>query len=87
MTYTDPTTVSPEDIDDLNDAPSALDERPSFNTARPGVRDSVREDIDHVRAKARAKAAEAEVAIREHPIQSTAWALVAGVLLGVLLAR
>lgn len=85
MTQIDPAAISPEDIDDLDDgAPVARAETATF---RPRLREAVREDLASGRAWARSRAGRAEATIRDKPLQSTAWALVVGLVLGVVLTR
>ena len=85
MSNIDPAAISPEDIDDLNG--SGVAPRDPSTYRRPGVRDSVREDLRHGREWARERAGRTEAHIREHPLESTLWALGAGVILGILISR
>ena len=86
MTNIDPSAISPEDIDDLNGSDAAA-LRETSTYGRPGVRDSVREDIRHGRDWARERAGRTEAHIREHPLESTIWALGVGVILGIIISR
>lgn len=85
MSNIDPATVSPEDIDDLNGGGPAV--RSTTPQGPHGVRDSLREDLRHGRDWARVRAGRTEAAIRQRPVESTLWALGAGIILGIILAR
>ncbi len=89
MTQIDPTAISPEDIDDLSDATPATSRSAENASSRVNarLRDSVREDIDHGREWMRSQCSRTEAAIREKPLESTLWALGAGVIIGILIAR
>ena len=92
MSTIDPAAVSIEDIDDTRTPTSgAYGEPRTFGSAeRPAtqsIRQSLREDASTGRAWARDKGQALETAIRAEPVKSAAYAVGAGLLLGLLLKR
>jgi ElaB/YqjD/DUF883 family membrane-anchored ribosome-binding protein len=87
--------TSPEDIDDAIDRPSEALDRQADDILAEGrsyrpvnsVRGAVREDVSLGRDWLREQRDAAVAKIEEKPMKATLYALAAGVLLGLLIAR
>lgn len=92
MTDINSTPADIEDIVDTEDSVTARLDREADalldRADRPlPLRQAVREDLDEAKSWAQAKADHAREAVQNEPIRATLYALGAGVLLGLLLAR